>query len=218
MTTQKLRDIVHSEDRPLFDAVIEHAIAGNDVDYGFRIVTCGGVVKHLHVVGRLSEHIDGRPIFMGAVQDVTASRLAEEALKAREADLRQALDHLREAQRLSKTGSFTSDLARDEHFWSNGFYRICEFEPGSKITELGPHGIRVNSANPSITRTPLTTKNIEAGTDGAATHPFAPLGSIPLGRLAEPEEMAQFVLFLLSDRIGSTGSTKSSQAAMLTFV
>lgn len=84
VTTQKLRDIVHSEDRPLFDAVIEHAIAGNDVDYAFRIVTCGGVVKHLRVVGRLSEHIDGRPIFMGTVQDVTASRLAEEALKARE--------------------------------------------------------------------------------------------------------------------------------------
>jgi NAD(P)-dependent dehydrogenase (short-subunit alcohol dehydrogenase family) len=66
--------------------------------------------------------------------------------------------------------------------------------------ELGPHGIRVNSVNPSITRTPLTTKNIKAGADGAETHPFAPLGSIPLGRLAEPEEMAQIALFLLSDR------------------
>ena len=83
---------------------------------------------------RLSNRIDGRPIFMGAVQDVTASKLAEEALRAREADLRQAHDHLTEAQRLSKTGSFTSDLARNEHFWSDGFYRICEFEPGSKIT------------------------------------------------------------------------------------
>ncbi len=134
VTTQKLRDIVHSEDRPLFDAMLEHAIAGNDVDYGFRIVTCRGVIKHLHAVGCLSEHIDGRPIFVGAVRDVTGSKLAEEALKAREADLRQALDHLSEAQRLSKTGSFTSDLARDEHFWSDGFYRICEFEPGSKIT------------------------------------------------------------------------------------
>jgi PAS domain S-box-containing protein len=141
VTTQKLRDIVHLEDRPLFDAVLEHAIAGNDVDYGFRIVTCGGVIKHLHAVGRLSEHVHGRPIFMGAVQDVTASKLAEEALKAREAELRQALDHLSEAQRLSKTGSFTSDLARDEHFWSDGFYRICEFELGSKITTQKLQGI-----------------------------------------------------------------------------
>jgi NAD(P)-dependent dehydrogenase (short-subunit alcohol dehydrogenase family) len=65
--------------------------------------------------------------------------------------------------------------------------------------ELGPHGIRVNSVNPSITRTPLTTKKISAGADGAETHPYAPLGSIPLRRLAEPEEMARIALFLLSD-------------------
>ena len=129
--TQTLRDIVHIEDQPLFDAVIERAIAGEDVDFGFRIVTIGGVVKHLHTVGRLSEHVDGRPIFMGAVQDVTEKKLAEDALRAREADLRRALDHLTEAQLLSKTGSFTADLVANEHLWSDGFYRICDLEPGS---------------------------------------------------------------------------------------
>lgn len=66
--------------------------------------------------------------------------------------------------------------------------------------ELGPLGIRVNSINPSITRTPLTTGMIKVDESGAETHPFAPSGSIPLGRLAEPEEIAQAALFLLSDR------------------
>jgi NAD(P)-dependent dehydrogenase (short-subunit alcohol dehydrogenase family) len=65
--------------------------------------------------------------------------------------------------------------------------------------ELGPVGIRVNSVNPSITRTPLTTGNIKADAEGKETHPFAP-GGIPLGRLAEAEEMAEVALFLLSDR------------------
>ncbi len=65
--------------------------------------------------------------------------------------------------------------------------------------ELGPLGIRVNAINPSITRTPLTAGMI-ASSDGVESQPFAPLGSIPLGRLAEPEEMAQAALFLLSDR------------------
>ena len=51
-----------------------------------------------------------------------------------QAELQRAFDHLTEAQRLSQTGSFTSDLARDEHYWSEGFYRICEFEPESTIT------------------------------------------------------------------------------------
>lgn len=64
--------------------------------------------------------------------------------------------------------------------------------------ELGPFGIRVNSVNPSITRTPMTMSRIETNAEGAESHPFA--NGIPLGRLAEPEEMAEVALFLLSDR------------------
>jgi PAS domain S-box-containing protein len=54
--------------------------------------------------------------------------------KSAEAELRKAHDHLTEAQRLSQTGSFTADLERDEHDWSDEFYRICDFEPGSPVT------------------------------------------------------------------------------------
>jgi NAD(P)-dependent dehydrogenase (short-subunit alcohol dehydrogenase family) len=64
--------------------------------------------------------------------------------------------------------------------------------------ELGPIGIRVNSINPSITRTPATSGRITTDAEGKASHPLAV--GIPLGRLAEPEEMAEVALFLLSDR------------------
>ena len=64
--------------------------------------------------------------------------------------------------------------------------------------ELGPHGIRVNSINPSITRTEMTAGRIVKNPDGTESHPLA--YGIPLGRLADPEEMAQVALFLLSDR------------------
>lgn len=63
--------------------------------------------------------------------------------------------------------------------------------------ELGPLGIRVNSVNPSITRTPMTSSLIVAGADGVDTHPYA-VGN-PLRRLAEPEEIAKAALFMLSD-------------------
>jgi NAD(P)-dependent dehydrogenase (short-subunit alcohol dehydrogenase family) len=63
--------------------------------------------------------------------------------------------------------------------------------------ELGPFGIRVNTINPSITRTPLTQARITKGPDGKETHPLA--ANIPLGRLAEPEEIARVAMFLLSD-------------------
>jgi NAD(P)-dependent dehydrogenase (short-subunit alcohol dehydrogenase family) len=64
--------------------------------------------------------------------------------------------------------------------------------------ELGPHGIRVNSINPSITRTEMTAGRIVKNPDGTDSHPLA--YGIPLGRLADAEEMAQVALFLLSDR------------------
>jgi NAD(P)-dependent dehydrogenase (short-subunit alcohol dehydrogenase family) len=64
--------------------------------------------------------------------------------------------------------------------------------------ELGQSNIRVNSINPSITKTPMTASRITRNTDGSESHPLAV--GVPLGRLAEPEEMAQVALFLLSDR------------------
>lgn len=61
--------------------------------------------------------------------------------------------------------------------------------------ELGPFGIRVNSISPSVTKTPMTTAFMESNGIG---HEALTTG-IPLGRLAEPEEMAKAALFLLSD-------------------
>lgn len=133
-TLQSVRDAVHPDDRQWYDSQIASGFAGHELDFEFRILTPRGAIKHLHATGRVTERVEGRPVFMGAVQDVTASRMAE-------AELRRAHDHLTEAQRLSKTGSFTSDLARDEHMWSDEFYRICEFEVGSHITTQRLQGI-----------------------------------------------------------------------------
>lgn len=64
--------------------------------------------------------------------------------------------------------------------------------------ELGPAGIRVNALNPSVTLTPMTAPRVTKTADGKLTHPFAV--GVPLGRLAEAEEVAQAALFLMSDR------------------
>jgi L-xylulose reductase len=61
--------------------------------------------------------------------------------------------------------------------------------------ELGRHGIRVNTVNPAITLTAMAKK---AWSDPAKADPM--LKRMPLGRFIEPEEVAEVVLFLLSDR------------------
>lgn len=63
--------------------------------------------------------------------------------------------------------------------------------------ELGPDGIRVNSVNPTVIRTPLTENGITRNEDGTEYHPHGE--KILLGRLGEPEEVANATLFLLSD-------------------
>lgn len=64
--------------------------------------------------------------------------------------------------------------------------------------ELGPDGIRVNTVNPTIIRTPLTESGISKNADGTEYHPHGE--KIPLKRIGEVDEVAQVVLFLLSDR------------------
>lgn len=61
--------------------------------------------------------------------------------------------------------------------------------------ELGRHGIRVNTVNPAVTLTAMAKK---AWSDPAKADPV--LARMPLGRFIEPEEVAEVVLFLLSDR------------------
>ena len=54
--------------------------------------------------------------------------------KRAEAELRRAYDSFAEAQRLSKTGSFITDMVGDDHNWSEETYRIFEFDPATKVT------------------------------------------------------------------------------------
>jgi len=61
--------------------------------------------------------------------------------------------------------------------------------------ELGPHQIRVNAVNPTVTLTPMGEM---AWGDPKKSGPM--LAKIPLGRFAKPFHVAQVVAYLLSDQ------------------
>ncbi|MBB3020535.1 NAD(P)-dependent dehydrogenase (short-subunit alcohol dehydrogenase family) [Microvirga lupini] len=60
--------------------------------------------------------------------------------------------------------------------------------------ELAPEGIRVNAVSPGMTKTEIHERSTQ---DAGRLERLRP--NIPLGRIGEPEEIAEAVLFLMSD-------------------
>ena len=71
--------------------------------------------------------------------------------------------------------------------------------------EWAQHGIRVNAVAPAQTRTPKLAEWVESDSGGGTGGTF--LRGLPLGRLVEPEEVADAILFLLSDAAAAITGT-----------
>ena len=75
--------------------------------------------------------------------------------------------------------------------------------------ELAPKGVRVNAVNPGVVRTNLHL-NSGLGEDAYAAFVERSKTTHPLGRIGEPEEIADLILFLASPKAGwITGVTYS---------
>ena len=75
--------------------------------------------------------------------------------------------------------------------------------------ELAPKGVRVNAVNPGVVRTNLHL-NSGMNTDSYAAFVERSKTTHPLGRIGQPEEIADLILFLVSSKAGwITGVTYS---------
>jgi PAS domain S-box-containing protein len=107
VTLERIVGCVHPDDMSLVAEKIAQARAGGgDHDYELRLRMPDGSVKYLHTNARANRRPDGYLEFVGAMQDVTLRRLAEEALgKAR--------SELAHATRIMSLGVLTASIAHE---------------------------------------------------------------------------------------------------------
>jgi PAS domain S-box-containing protein len=107
VTVERIRERVHPEDHPMLVEKMQRARAGRESsEYELRLRMPDGRLKHLRVFGRLIRHHDGRLECLGAVQDVTQRRLAEEARDK----VRSELSHV---TRVMSLGALTASIAHE---------------------------------------------------------------------------------------------------------
>jgi formate hydrogenlyase transcriptional activator len=84
---------VHSHDLAVVQQTIERASRdGTEVDLEHRLLLPDGTVKHLRVMAHARRDQAGGLEFVGAVSDITASKLAEEKIRQDESELRRIVD------------------------------------------------------------------------------------------------------------------------------
>ena len=94
ITLERFTAILHPEDRERVRAAINACLYdGQRYRISYRTVSPQGEIRHVLATGRAVHDDRGQPLhFDGTIQDVTEQKLAEEALRASEANFRQLAD------------------------------------------------------------------------------------------------------------------------------
>lgn len=106
VTLERVLARIHPEDLPSVHELIDRQQSGADYEQEYRLLTPDHRVKHIHVVGHASQDPDGQLEYITVVQDVTARRLAEEAITKARSDLARVA-------RVSSLGVVTASIAHE---------------------------------------------------------------------------------------------------------
>lgn len=130
ITFEAMQSRVHPDDLPLLAgnmAVVRNG--GDNPEYDIRLRMPDGAIKYLRVIGRLIKSDNGRSECIGAVQDVTQKRLAEQARD----ELRSELAHV---TRVTSLGAMAASIAHEVN------------QPLSGIVTNASTSLRMLAANP----------------------------------------------------------------------
>ncbi len=120
-----------------------------------------------------------------------------------------AISHIIEAK-----GSMVNIVSQDAFYGCPGYshYSACKAAvvglSRTLARELGPLGVRVNCVAPGITETDMTRDRIDKGLQEY-------LEKLPVGRIGQPQDIADAVIFLASEKAGFiTGQVIHSNGGM----
>jgi PAS domain S-box-containing protein len=106
VTLELIASRVHPDDIPLMRDMVARAQAGQDFEYEHRLQMQDGSTKYLHMIAHGIEDEAGQMEYIGAVQDVTERRLADQALSK----VRSELAHV---ARVTSLGAMTASIAHE---------------------------------------------------------------------------------------------------------
>jgi 3-oxoacyl-[acyl-carrier protein] reductase len=164
-----------------------------------------------HAVHILVTNAGGPPAGATSDFDLDGYRAAVELSMLSHIGLAQAaLPHLRAAGwgRILMVASETVRQLIPEYALSNVVRPGLVGYVKTLVHELGDSGVTANVLAPGYTATPPVLDSLPAGVDRAAALRDRAVGAgIPLGRVAEPEEVAAVAAFLVSARAGFVTGT-----------
>ncbi|MGT0196223.1 SDR family oxidoreductase [Burkholderia pyrrocinia] len=167
---------------------IDAALAAHDVFDG--LVNCAGIASLEPALDVSAEHFD-RVMAVNARGAALVARAVARKMIARDG---RGATHAHVRGSIVNVSSQAALVGLPAHLSYCASKAAMDAITRVLCIELGPHGIRVNSVNPTVTLTPMAQF---AWSEPEKRAPM--LAAIPLGRFAEPDEVVEPILFLLSD-------------------
>ncbi len=113
----------HRDDRPrIIEAMLESARTLNPFHCEFRVTLPRQGLCWRWSQAQPQRMYDGSTLWHGITSDITKNKLAEEALRASEEDLK-------ESQRIAHVGTWRLDLGSNQVIWSDELYRMYGLDP-----------------------------------------------------------------------------------------
>jgi diguanylate cyclase (GGDEF)-like protein/PAS domain S-box-containing protein len=151
-------DVCHPDDAPALRAAHADVREGKAGVVSYRITNVRDG-REMWLESTISPVVDAEGRFLEAVtttRDITTRKRDEQRLRVAEERSRRQAVLLEEAQAIAQLGSWSSDLASGDRWWSPGLYRIFGLEPADGMPSVADRDGLVHPEDRDTVRDALT--------------------------------------------------------------